>query len=120
MKLWSILAFIGFVLVTIAQLNTADLRGWPPAQGPDDLANPETDLEPTRPGRSAFKLGECIRRTIAYDVPTAEEYSGPATLAVITCRSRSGAIFSLAAYTLAAAGLLALVRIGRRKRAARN
>lgn len=120
MKLWSILAVIGFLAVATAQLNTADLRGWPPEKGPDDLANPETLLAPTRPGRSTFTLGECIRRTIAYDVPTAEEYSGPATLAVITCRSRSGAIFNLATYTLAAAGLLFLLRLGRRRRGART
>lgn len=113
MKLGSVLAAIGLFVVGLMQLNTADMRGWPPEKGPDDLAGMAAEgavLQPSRPGGQSFKLADCVPRTISTDVPTVEEYSGTATLAVVTCRSRAGAMANLAIYVAGAGVLLLAIR----------
>ncbi len=118
MNLWSLVALIGLVLVGLVQLNTPDLRGWPPEKGPDDLAGMAAVgavLQPSRLGGQSFKLIDCVPRTIGYDPPTAEEYSGTATMAVVTCRSRASAVGNVATY-LAAAGVLLMAIAGLRWR----
>ena len=122
MKLAILLAVVGFLFVGLVQLSIADLRGWPPEKGPDDLAGMATVgavLEPARPGGRGFKLGDCLPRTIHYDVPTVEDYSGTATLAVISCRSRSSVIATIAAYLVVAGALRAGIAAFRRRRSLR-
>ena len=107
----SILAAAGLILLLAVQLNTLDLRGWPPEKGPDDLggmAGVGAVLQPSRPGGQSFKLDDCLPRTIGTDVPTVEEYSGTATLTVITCRSRASAYTNVGAYVVAT-GIVLLV-----------
>lgn len=119
MKLAILLAVVGLMLVGLVQLSTADLRGWPPEAGPDDIHRMEAVgavLKPARPGGPSFKLADCLPRTIHYDVPTAEEYSGTATLAVISCRSRASAIANIAVYLGAAGALLLAMATLRRRR----
>ena len=118
MKLISILAAAGLILLLAVQLNTPDLRGWPPEKGPDDLAGMAAEgavLQPSRPGGQCFKLADCVPRTISTDVPTVEEYSGTATLAVVTCRSRAGAMANLAIYVAGASILLIAIHAVRRR-----
>lgn len=118
MKLWSLLAIVGLILVGLIQLSTTDLRGWPPERGPDDLARMAATgavLQPSRPGGQSFKLADCVPRSIGYDAPTAEEYSGTATMAVVTCRSRASAIANTGAYLAVAGGLLVVIAVFRRR-----
>lgn len=114
MKLATLLAVVGFLFVGLVQLSTADLRGWPPEKGPDDLAGLGASgalLKPARPGAQSFALADCLPRTIHYDVPAAGEYSGTATVAVISCRSRASAIANVVAYLALAGGVLLLIRV---------
>lgn len=114
----SILAAAGLILLLAVQLNTLDLRGWPPENGPDDLermAGVGAVLQPSRPGAQSFTLADCLPRTIGTDVPTVEEYSGTATLTVITCRSRAGAMANLAIYVAGAGILLIAIHALRRR-----
>ncbi len=123
MKLWILLAIVGVVLLGLVQLNTTDLRGWPPDKGPDDLAGMAAAgavLQPSRPGGQSFTLADCVPRTIGYDPPTAEEYSGTATMAVVTCRSRASAIANTGAYLAVAGGLLVVIAVFRRRRGPRS
>mgnify|MGYP001610722585 CR=1 FL=1 len=107
MKTASILALIGLVLVTATLFVRHDLRGWevPYLDGPQRL-------EPTVAGKSEFSIADCVPGTIdRYASPTAEEYSGSATVTVLTCRSRSSAIVIVLTYLAFAACLLFLVRV---------
>ena len=112
-NLWAVLVVLGLAILIVVEFNRPDLRGWPQQEPPD----PSTVIQPTRSGTAAFSLGECLPRTIAWDPPTSEEYSGTATVAVLTCRSRSRFMSDLVAYVAVAmaslVAVIALCRMGR-------
>jgi hypothetical protein len=93
-----------------------DLRGWTPP----DPGNPAAVVEPARPGDAAFTIGECLPGSVnPWNAPTAEEYSGSATVTVLTCRSRSSAIAIMLACGGAAIAVLVILLALRRFHQAR-
>jgi hypothetical protein len=79
---------LGFAVAGLLFLKP-DLRGWTPS----DPGNPASLVQPTRSGDIAFTISECLPGSISpWNAPTSEEYSGNATLTVLTCRSQSSAI----------------------------
>jgi hypothetical protein len=124
MKVWDAVVFIGalvvvsFVAVVAVIYLQHDLRGW----SPNDRHDPATIVEPTLPGKPAFAIAECLPGTVwPYEGPSAEEYSGAATVAVLTCRSRSSAIaIGLAYLVLAIASLVLLCVVHRARSNARS
>lgn len=83
-----VVVVLGLVVARVQFLNP-DLRGWTPS----DPHDPASVVEPTLLGGAAFTVGECLPGSVRpWDTPTAEEYSGTATLTVLTCRSQSSAI----------------------------
>lgn len=114
MKIATLLAIIGcFVVSTILYLQH-DLRGWTP----DDQHNSDTLVKASRQGESDFALSACLPGTIEpWNPPSAEEYSGSATLTVLTCRSRiSAAVIMLSYLGGVALVYLILCAIRRRQR----
>jgi hypothetical protein len=113
MKTWGVLAFVGLVVTAAFLFLRPDLRGWTPA----DPDNPAAMVEPALPGMAAFAIGDCVPGTVSpWDSPTAAEYSGSATVTVLTCRSRSSAITIGLAYLAAAAAALVILVAMRRRR----
>jgi hypothetical protein len=106
-----ILAFMSFVAVVAVIYLQRDLRGWTP----NDWRNPATLVEPTLPGKPAFAVGECLPESVSpYQGPSAEEYSGTATVSVLACRSRSSAqAIALAYIVLVTASLIIVLAIRR-------
>src|SRR5450432_3010447 len=95
MKLWIGSALAGLVLVAIFLFAWHDLRGWTPS-GP---SKPDTVVQPTRPGAVAFTIAQCVPGTVdPWDGPAPDEYSGTATMTVLTCRSRGSALTIIVAY----------------------
>ncbi len=100
MKLAGVLALIGFALVLSVLFIWRDLRGWE-GMYPE---NP-TRIVATLPGRSDFTIADCVPGTVEpHDLPSAAEYSGSASVTVLSCRSRSSAIAIILGY-IAAAGV---------------
>ena len=98
MKIWDglvlfgaiALAAISFIVVAAVIYLKHDLRGWPPTS---NRFAPTTVIEATLDGNRSFTFAECLPGSIdPYDFPTTEEYSGDATVTVLSCRSRSSAI----------------------------
>jgi hypothetical protein len=113
---WAVLAVLGFAILMIVEFNKPDLRGWPQNEPPD----PSILIQPTRSGGAAFFIGDCLDGTIRWDPPASDEYSGTATLAVLTCRSRSKFLSDLFAYAAVAIASLVIVVALRRHRRASN
>jgi hypothetical protein len=114
---WGAIAVLGLAILMLVEFNKPDLRGWPQNEPPE----PSTVIQATRKEGAAFSVGDCLKGTIRWDPPTLGEYSGTATLAVLTCRSRSRFMSDLLAYLAAATASLVLVAALRRhKRATKN
>lgn len=113
MRDWSILAAIAFVLIVAWLFLKHDLRGI--ALG--DEEDPATIVEPLLPGRAAFTIAQCLPGSVEpYGSPTPEEYSGTATVAVLSCRSISSSVAIVLGYVvLAVTSLVALRALARRK-----
>lgn len=106
-----ILAAIGLLLIVAWLFVKRDLRGWDGA----DPSNP-TAIIATLPGKPNFTLDDCVPGTVyPHAGPTVEEYSGSATMTVLTCRSRSSALAVILGY-LASVGTLILFLRSRSKR----
>ena len=117
MRTWAVLAVLGLAILLMIEFSKPDLRGWPQNEPP----NPSTVIQPTRPEGASFFIGDCLKRTIRWDPPTPEEYSGTATLAVLTCRSRSKFTYDLLAYiALAITSFVLVVALSRRGHASRS
>ena len=109
-----IVAAIAFALFAADQYFRHDLAGWTPD---GDYSSPSTRVEATLPGAQDFSIADCVPGTVdPYGAPTPEEYSGTATVSVLSCRSKSGAITrSLSAMLfLTVAGLLVWLAVRRR------
>ena len=105
MKLAGVLALIGFALVLGVLFVWHDLRGWE-GMYPE---NP-TRIVATLPGRPDFTIADCVPGTVEpHDLPAAAEYSGSASVTVLSCRSRSSAAAIVLAYWAIAGSLLFLV-----------
>lgn len=116
MRVWGALASIALVVIAAMLFLRHDLRGWTPNGDPH---NPATVVEAARPGGAAFAIAECVPGTIdPYDTPTLDEYSGTATVTVLSCRSRSSAIAVILAYVIVAGIALVILRAERRRREA--
>lgn len=90
-----------------------DLRGWTPA----DYRKPSSIVEPIRPDGRGFVVGDCLPGTIApWTTPRFGEYSGSATVTVLTCRSRSSALKFLLAYLVVLTLIFAALRWRRARR----
>ncbi|MBN8944865.1 MAG: hypothetical protein J0H01_35510 [Rhizobiales bacterium] len=114
MKFWAILALLALALDAAALFVQYDLRGWTP----DNPRDPAAIVQPTPAGGSAFAVRDCLPGSVRpWEPPTAEEYSGSATLTVLACRSRASAMpVALAYLGVVATGLvLLLARRGRRR-----
>lgn len=111
MKFWSILVLLALALAlaldAAALFVQHDLRGWTP----DNPRDPAAIVAPTPAGGRAFAVRDCLPGSVRpWEPPTAEEYSGSATLTVLACRSRASAMPVAFAYLgLVAAGLLLLL-----------
>jgi hypothetical protein len=114
LKMLGVLALLGLVPLGVRLYLHHDLRGWPPA----DRGNPTAVVQPTRPEAGTFTIGDCVPGTVyPWDTPRPDEYSGTATVTVLSCRSRSSAIKAALAYAAVAVFVLGLVhRIGTRAR----
>ena len=116
MRIWSVSAFAGLVLVAAILFLRHDLRGWTPA----DPRDPAAIVQPVGAAGTAFAVGQCVPGTIdPWGTPTSAEYSGSATVTVLTCRSRSSALaIGLAAIAAAAIALGIPAALRRRRRTA--
>jgi hypothetical protein len=114
MKILSAVALLGFVALGALLFLRHDLRGWPPA----DRGNLQAVIKPTHPGAGTFTISDCVPGSVdPWDTPRSDEYSGTATVTVLSCRSRASAIQALLAYAAVAIFVLALLhRIGWGKR----
>jgi len=103
-------AFVGLLLVLAYLWNVHDLRGWDGAS-PEDPAR----IVATMPGKPDFTFANCVPGAVdEHALPSAEEYSGSATMTVFTCRSRSSALAVVLSYlALVGAALFALRRVRR-------
>jgi hypothetical protein len=105
LKVLSVLALLSLVPLGARLYWHHDLRGWPPA----DRGNPTTVVQATRPGGGTFTVSDCVPGTVhPWDSPLPDEYSGTATVTVLTCRSRSSAIRAMLIYGAVAIFALAL------------
>lgn len=112
MKTWISVAAITFALMIAFLLVRHDLRGWTPA----DYSNPSTQVEATFAGANSFRIADCLPGTVdPYGDPTPEEYSGTATVTVLSCRSKLSAIAVVLGYVAVALAGLALWRAMHRR-----
>lgn len=107
------LAVLGLPVVATLIFFQHDLRGWTPA----DYRNRSSVVEPTRPSARSFTVGECLPGTITpWGNPRPDEYSGNATVTVLSCSSQARAVTLLLSYLAAAASVLAVLYWMRRRR----
>jgi hypothetical protein len=108
-------AVAGLVLVAAILFFRSDLRGWTPA----DPGDPAALVQPVDAAGAAFTIGDCVPGTVdPWGTPTSAEYSGSATVTVLTCRSRSSAlVIGLASI---AAAFIALIILHRRSERGRR
>jgi hypothetical protein len=101
-------AVAGLVLVAAILFFRSDLRGWTPA----DPGDPAALVQPVDAAGAAFTIGDCVPGTVdPWGTPTSAEYSGSATVTVLTCRSHSSALtIELTAIAVAAVALVILRR----------
>lgn len=112
-KLAGALAALSLPVVAMLIFFQHDLRGWTPA----DYRNLSSVVEPTRPGARSFTVGECLPGTITpWGSPRPDEYSGNATVTILSCRSQTRAVTLLLSYLAAAAALVLAVLYWVRKR----
>ena len=112
MKVAAGVAVASLVLVLAYLWNVHDLRGWEGAY-PEDPAR----IQATLPGKPDFTLADCVPGAIdEYGSPSAEEYSGSATVTVLTCRSRSSALTVLLIYLALAGAAVVALRLMKQRR----
>ena len=107
--------FAAGVLLIVAALIFLrhDLRGWTPA----NYREPSSVVESTRPNARRFAVGECLPGTISpWNSPRSGEYSGNSTVTVLSCRSKSRAVWLLLAYLATVALAFATTRWMRKRR----
>lgn len=115
------LIFVGAIasaLFAVDLFLRHDLRGWTPE---GDYNDPSTRVEAILPGARNFSIADCVPSTVEpFGGPTPEEYSGTATVTVLSCRSKSSAMTrSLSAAVFGAIAVL-LCWLALRRRAAKN
>jgi hypothetical protein len=94
------LAALGLPVVVMLIFFQHDLRGGTPA----DYRNLSSVVEPTRPNARSFTVGECLPGTITpWGSPRPDEYSGNATVTILSCRSQTRAVTLLLSYLAVAA-----------------
>jgi hypothetical protein len=95
MKLAGAFFLFGFLCLTAFVYFSHDLRGWTPANSGDASAI----VLPVNPADKPFALSQCLAGTIApFQNPRAHEYSGDATLTILSCRSKPSAAALWASY----------------------
>ena len=113
MKLAGGAAALGLPVVATLIFFQHDLRGWTPA----DYRDRSSVVEPTRPSARSFTVGECLPGTITpWGSPRPDEYSGNATVTILSCRSQARAVTLLLSYLAAAALALAVLYWMRKRR----
>lgn len=100
MKMWARLSAFALLALAGFLYLSPDLRGW----APPNLADPAGRVYPTSKGGPVFSLDQCLPGSMkSHELAESGDGAGTATMAVLTCRSRSSAIsFGLAWLLLSA------------------
>lgn len=111
MRLVIVLSLAGLLALICWIMLQHDLRGWPPA----DFRNPSAIVSRIGTDGRDFTIRECLPGTIhPWNNPRADEYHGHATATVLSCRSRTSALFLLLGYLAIVGGVFLLVHRRRR------
>lgn len=107
MKMRLVLSVCCLVGLAAFLLSFPDRRGWTPSE----FADPAARIAPTDRGGPAFSLDECLPGSVSlHELPDTEDGAGSATMAVITCRSKSSALKFGTIWLILSGGYLLVLR----------